>query len=41
MCLKFKEEVTNSPIHVSLPDDDSKVILEFVLLASNMKKSSL
>jgi hypothetical protein len=38
MCLKFKEEVTNSPIHVTLPNGDSKVILEFVLLASNIKK---
>jgi len=38
MCLKFKEEITNSPIHGSLPGDDSKVVLEFVLLTSNMKK---
>ncbi len=41
MCLKFKENITNLPIHVCLLGDVSKVILECVLLPSNIKRSSL
>lgn len=38
MCLKFKERVTNSLAQVNLIYDDSKVVHELALLASNITR---
>jgi hypothetical protein len=41
MCLKLKEKVEISPTLVNLIDDDSRVVFELSLLASNMEKEVL
>jgi hypothetical protein len=38
MCLKCKEEVTNSPTQVNLIDDNFGIIFELFLFAINYKK---
>jgi hypothetical protein len=38
MCLKLKEEITNPLAQDNLIDDNSKVVIELVFLASNIKK---
>jgi hypothetical protein len=41
MCLKLKEKIEISPTIVNLIDDDSRVVFELSLLASNMEKEVL
>jgi len=36
MCLKFREEITNSSTVVNLIDDDSRITFELSLFASNI-----
>jgi hypothetical protein len=37
MCLKFKENIINPLASTNLIDDNSRVVLELVLFASNVK----
>jgi hypothetical protein len=37
MCLKFREEITNPSIVVSLIDDDYEIAFKLSLFASNIK----
>jgi hypothetical protein len=36
MCLKFREEITKSSALINLIDDDSKIVFEIFLFASNI-----
>jgi len=38
MCLKFKEEITNPSTPVNLIDDDFKIVFEFSLFTSNIRR---